>query len=72
MKLSINKPFELDVELVDYKPNYLKISSNWVSVQTIEVDEAEMTKLLSYLNFSSDQFRLININKIDDFSFFWG
>jgi hypothetical protein len=72
MKLSINKPFELDVELIDYKPNYLKISSNWVSVQTIEVDEAEMTKLLSYLNFSSDQFRLININKIDDFSFFWG
>lgn len=72
MKLSINTPFELDVELVDHKPNYLKVSSNWVVVQTIEIDDIDMQRLLSYLNFSSRQFSLVGITRIDDTSLVWG
>lgn len=72
MKLLINTPFEIDVELVDQMPKYLKISCNWVSDQLIEVDEYEMSKLLSYLTFSSLQFNRTTITQIDDLTISWG
>jgi hypothetical protein len=72
MKLLIKTPFEIDVELVDQMPDYLKIANNWVTDQTIEVDEQEMTKLLSYLKFSSFDFNRSNITKIDEITLSWG
>ena len=72
MKLVINTPFELDVELVDHKPNYLKVKSNWVTGQTIDVDETEMIHLLGFLNFSSQQFNHSTIKKVDELTLSWG
>lgn len=66
MKLLIKTPFEIDVELVDQMPRYLKITSNWVSVQLIDVDEQEMSRLLSFLKFSSFHFNNSIITKVDD------
>lgn len=71
MKLIINTRFELDVELVDEKPKYLKTSSNIVIEQTINVSEDEMMYLLSYLNFSSDQFNDVEPLELDENTLYW-
>jgi hypothetical protein len=72
MKLLIKTPFELDVELVDMMPKYLKFNSNWVSIQTIETTNEEMIALISLLNFSSHDFISSQIVKLDDLTLIWG
>lgn len=72
MKLLINAPFELDVELVDQMPKYLKFNSNWVSIQTIETSDSEMSILISMLKFSSTKFYPEQLIKVDDFTIAWG
>lgn len=72
MKLLIKKPFEFDVELFDQLPTYLKLSSNWVVEQSIEVTETDMTSLLSILNYSSYQFNHTAITYIDNSTISWG
>lgn len=72
MKLLIKKPFELDVELVDQMPKYLKIKSNWVYDQVIEVSDAEMNQLLFLLNYCSFQFNHTTIEQIDEITLSWG
>ena len=57
MKLIIKHPFEIDVELVDYKPNCLLVKFNWVKNQIIDVSLNEMQTLISFLKFSSTEFR---------------
>lgn len=72
MKLLINAPFELDVELVDQMPKYLKFNSNWVSIQTIETSDSEMSILISMLKFSSTKFYPEQLIKVDEFTIAWG
>lgn len=72
MKLLIKTPFEIDVELVDQMPRYLKFTSNWVSEQIIELNEKDMTLLLSYLRYSSHCFNNSSITKIDELTLSWG
>lgn len=72
MKLLIKTPFELDVELVDMMPKYLKFNSNWVSIQTIDIADDEMTVLISMLKFSSNNFKSNQLIKLDDLTLIWG
>jgi hypothetical protein len=72
MKLLINTPFELDVELVDQMPKYLKFNSNWVSIQSVETSDSEMSTLIAMLKFSSDKFEPDQLTKIDEFTIAWG
>lgn len=72
MKLLINQPFELDVELVDQIPKYVITKLNWVSDQTIDLDEEEMSKLLIFLNFCSPEFNCTTIKNIDNSTLSWG
>ena len=68
----IKKPFEVDVEMVDMVPSYIKLKFNLVLTQSIEIDEEEMNNLISFLNFSSYQFNHSNITSIDNSTISWG
>ena len=72
MKLMIKKPFEVDVEMVDMVPSYIKLKFNLVLTQSIEIDEEEMNNLISFLNFSSYQFNHSIITSIDNSTISWG
>jgi len=72
MKLLINSPFELDVELVDQMPSYLKVSRNWVSRQLVELPSSEMPHLINLLNYCSPQFNNTAISIIDKVTLAWG
>ena len=72
MKLIIKHPFEIDVELVDYKPNCLLVKFNWVSNQIIVVSPNEMQTLISFLKFSSTEFNRCSVSSIDETTLSWG
>ena len=72
MKLIINKPFEVDVELSDFIPKYLCIKFNLVCDQSVELENNEMNDLISLFNFSSTEFNKIDIVNIDEKTLSWG
>lgn len=71
MILLINTRFEIDSELADQIPSYVKIDRTWITKQVINVSNNEMILLLSLLNVSSNTFDYKKLNRIDNKTLVW-
>ena len=59
MKLIINKPFEVDVELSDFIPKYLCIKFNLVCDQSVELENNEISHLTIKREYGNEKSKLV-------------